>query len=283
MPGEIVKITSIWFVAWYFKKYTNRISLNRIRFFIWGFLPVLFLMAVHFILIYKQPNLSTALIVCAVILSMFFFAGGNSLYVLGTIIAGAAAVYAMIVSNPESEHAKRIMGYLHPFDDAQGEFYQLVQSLLALGAGGAIGAGPGRSVRKALYLPEAQNDFIFAIIGEELGFVGCVALLIVYLLLIWRCTLVAINAPERFGMLIATGITIMLAVQVIMNIGVVTGLLPPTGVTLPFISYGGNALMLFMGAMGIMMNISMSEQAPRKKKRKKNQKKRKALPEEAAS
>jgi cell division protein FtsW len=107
-----------------------------------------------------------------------------------------------------------------------------------------------------LYLPYAQNDFIFAIIGEETGFIGCIAVLCAFLFLIWRCALVSINAPDRFGMLIGAGITIMLSLQVVLNIAVVTSLMPPTGVTLPFISYGGNAILLFMGAMGIMLNIS---------------------------
>ncbi|MDR1953260.1 MAG: putative lipid II flippase FtsW [Clostridiales Family XIII bacterium] len=263
MPGEIAKITAIWFVAWFYTK-----NKQYVRSFTKGFLPIVLLVGVYFVLIYKQPNLSTALIVCGIVLAMFFLAGGRLFHLVGMVGAGAAGVVVLILANPEGEHARRL-GYLDPFSDAQGEFYQLVQSLLALGAGGATGVGPGKSVQKALYLPEAQNDFIFAIIGEELGFVGCVALLIVYLLLIWRCTLVTINAPNRFGMLTAAGITIMLALQVILNIAVVTGLIPPTGVTLPFISYGGNAILLFMGSMGIMMNISrMTEKTPRKKKRK---------------
>jgi cell division protein FtsW len=264
MPGEVAKITAIWFVAWYFTKHKD-----YARSFTKGLLPMLLLVGVYFLLIYKQPNLSTALIVCGIIFAMFFFAGGNLLHITGTLAVGAAGLLQLILSDSESEHFKRVSGYLDPFSAAEGNFYQLVQSLLALGSGGPTGVGPGRSVRKALYLPEAQNDFIFAIIGEELGFLGCIALLIVYLLLIWRCMLTAINAPDRFAMLTASGITCMLALQVIMNIGVVTGLIPPTGVTLPFVSYGGNATLLFMGSMGIMMNISrMSERTPRKRKRK---------------
>jgi cell division protein FtsW len=213
-------------------------------------------MAVCAALIYKQPNLSTAIIVCGIVVSMAYYAGVSNLLVFGTIGVGVVGFFALIYSDEGGEHYNRFVGYLHPFDDAQGDFYQLVQSLLALGAGGATGVGPGKSVQKALYLPEAQNDFIFAIIGEEFGFIGCVVLLLVYLFLIWRCMLIAINAPGRFGKLMAAGITTMLALQVIMNIAVVTGVMPPTGVTLPFISYGGNAMALFLGCMGIMMNIS---------------------------
>jgi cell division protein FtsW len=252
MPGEIIKICVICFVAWYytrFKEYTR--SFTR------GYLIPFILMGVCGYLIYKQPNLSTAIIVCGLIVFMAYYAGVNSFYVFGTIGAGVGAFFLLIfVINPGGEHYKRFTGFLHPFEDAQGEFYQLVQSLLALGAGGVRGVGPGKSVQKALYLPEAHNDFIFAIIGEEFGFIGCIVLLLVYLFLVWRCMLIAMNASDRFCQLTAAGITTMLALQVIMNIAVVTGLMPPTGVTLPFISYGANALWLFLGCMGIMLNIS---------------------------
>jgi cell division protein FtsW len=169
---------------------------------------------------------------------------------------GAIGVYALIQSDPTGEHFKRFTGFLDPFSDPQGAFYQNVQALLAFGAGGVTGVGPGRSIQKALYLPYAQNDFIFAIIGEEIGFIGCLAVLCAFLFLIWRCALVAINAPDRFGMLISAGVTIWMSLQVTMNIAVVTGLLPPTGVTLPFISYGGNAVLITMAAMGVLLNIS---------------------------
>jgi cell division protein FtsW len=265
MPGEIAKITAIWFVAWFYSR-----SKANVRSFVKGYLPVLAVMAVYFVLIYKQPSLSTALIVCGIIISMMFFAGVNLVHIGGTLILGVTGLYFMINSGVNGEHLRRITNYQDPFSDAQGEFYQTVQALLALGSGGVFGVGPGRSIQKALYLPEAQNDYIFAIIGEELGFIGCIALLLVYLVLIWRCTLVALRAPDKFGMLTAAGITVMLAIQVIFNIAVVTNIAPPTGVMLPFISYGGNAMLLFMGSMGIMMNIAKAgavESKPPKKKR----------------
>ena len=156
---------------------------------------------------------------------------------------------------------KRVTSFLDPFADPRGAGYQVVQSLLALGSGGLFGKGLGRSVQKTLYLPEPQNDFIYAIIGEEVGYIGLLLLLLAYLLLIWRCVHISMNAPDLFGTLLGSGITIMLAVQVIMNVMVVTSMLPPTGIILPFISWGGNALLIFMGAMGIMLNIS--RQMPR--------------------
>ena len=162
----------------------------------------------------------------------------------------------MILTDPDGYRLKRLTSFLDPFQDPLGNGYQVIQSLLALGSGGIFGVGLGKSIQKTLYLPEPQNDFIFAIIGEELGYIGCLALIAVYIILIWRGTHIALNAPDMFGTLLAAGITIMLAIQVILNIAVVTSSMPPTGITLPLVSYGGNALMLFMGCMGILLNIS---------------------------
>jgi cell division protein FtsW len=251
MPGEIAKITAIFFVAWFFTK--NRSLATSFKY---AYLPMLMLTGVYFILIYKQPNLSTAIIVCGIVAVLTCIAGNPKRYLALTGAAGFAGVYALIQADPSGEHFKRFTGFLDPFSDPQGAFYQTVQALLALGAGGVTGVGPGRSIQKALYLPYAQNDFIFAIIGEELGFLGCLAVLCAFLFLIWRCALIAINAPDRFGMLIASGVTIWLSLQVTMNIAVVTSIMPPTGVTLPFISYGGNAVLITMAAMGVMLNIS---------------------------
>ena len=132
----------------------------------------------------------------------------------------------------------------------------MVQSLLALGSGGVTGVGLGKSIQKALYLPEPMNDFITAIIGEELGFIGLVVLLIVYLLLIWRCARIALRAKDYFGMLLASGIAILLGTQVILNFAVISASFFPTGVVLPFITLGGNATLIFLSLMGVLFNIS---------------------------
>jgi cell division protein FtsW len=251
MPGEIAKIAVILFVAWFFTKYRDRAdSFSR------AYVPMLLLMGLCFGLIFMQPNLTTAIIVGGIVALLTCIGGNPKRYLALTGAVGIGGVYALIHMNPDKEHFSRFTGFLNPFADAQGDFYQTVQALLALGAGEVTGVGPGRSVQKALYLPEAQNDYIFAIIGEEFGFIGCLAVLCAFLFLIWRLALVAINAPDRFGTLIAAGVTIWISLQVIMNIAVVTSLMPPTGVTLPFISYGGNAILLLMATMGIMLNIS---------------------------
>lgn len=250
MPGEIAKIAAIIFVAWFLSRQSNRIeSLTR------GVLPLLFLAGLLFALIYKQPNLSTAITVVGIIVGMMFVAGLGLIYFAGIVGLGALGIFGLIITGG-GEKLKRFMSFLDPFKDELGDGYQVVQSLLALGSGGIFGVGLGKSIQKTLYLPEPQNDFIFAIIGEELGFIGCLLLMACYLILIWRGIHIAMNAPDMFGCLLASGITIMLALQVILNIAVVTSSMPPTGITLPFVSYGGNALMLFMGAMGILLNIS---------------------------
>lgn len=251
MPGEIAKLAVIIFVAWFLSS-----DPTRIRSFRRGILPLMGLAGVLFGLILLQPNLSTAITICGIIVGMMFVAGLNVMYLVGIVGVGAAGILAMILTDEGGYRLKRITSFLDPFQDPLGDGYQVIQSLLALGSGGIFGVGLGKSIQKTLYLPEPQNDFIFAIIGEELGFIGCLVLIGFYLVLIWRGIHIAINAPDMFGTLLASGITVMLAIQVILNIAVVTSSMPPTGITLPFVSYGGNALMLFMASMGILLNIS---------------------------
>lgn len=251
MPGEVAKIAAIIFVSWYLSKDPKRIkSLKK------GILPMMGLSAVYFGLVILQPNLSTAITICGIIIGIMFVAGLNILYLGGIVGAGAFGILFMILTDEGGYRLKRLTSFMDPFQDPLGDGYQVIQSLLALGSGGLFGVGLGKSIQKTLYLPEPQNDFIFAIIGEELGYVGCLLLIACYIVLIWRGTHIALNAPDMFGTLLASGITTMLAIQVVLNIAVVTSSMPPTGITLPFVSYGGNALMLFMACMGILLNIS---------------------------
>jgi len=275
MPGEFAKFAVIVGVAWYYTKYVNKIKTIGS-----GFLVVFIVAGVYFLLIYKQPNLSTALIVALTIIMMMFIAGVNIGYIAGGLVIGAYLGYTMI-QNAAGEHLSRMTGFRDPFSDAQGEFFQTVQGLIALGSGGLTGVGLGNSVQKALWLPFAQNDFIFAIIGEETGFIGCILVLIAFVILIWRCMLIAIRSRDRFAMLLGSGVAILFALQVAMNIGVVTSVLPPTGVILPFISYGGNAIILFMLLIGIMLNIARGD-GPESSAAQRKREKREALREEAS-
>ncbi|MEA4922035.1 MAG: putative lipid II flippase FtsW [Eubacteriaceae bacterium] len=251
MPGEIVKLCAIIFVAWFLSRKPEVItSFTR------GILPLFFLCGIIAALVMLQPNMSTAITVVGIILVMMFIAGMKYKYLIGLLIVGGVAGCGLIFSDPDGYRLDRVTSFRDPFKDAAGDGYQVVQSLLALGSGGIFGLGLGKSVQKTLYLPEPQNDFILAIIGEELGLVGILVLLVVYLLLIWRGIKIAMEAPDRFSMLLASGITVMIGLQVVLNVAVVTSSMPATGVILPFVSYGGNALWLFMIAAGIMINIS---------------------------
>lgn len=251
MPGELAKLAAIIFVAWFLSN-----EPRRIQSFKNGILPLFVLCGVYGILILKQPNLSTAITVVGIILLMMFVAGLNFGWFAGMLGVGVVGVAGLIIVNPESHWASRITSFTDPFADALGDGFQVVQSLLALGSGGLFGVGLGKSIQKNLYLPEPQNDFILAIIGEELGFIGIMILMVAYVILLWRGIHIAINAPDQFSTLLASGIVIMIAVQVILNVAVVTSSMPPTGVILPFVSYGGNAQLIFMASIGILLNIS---------------------------
>ncbi|MDO4486131.1 MAG: putative lipid II flippase FtsW [Bacillota bacterium] len=251
MPGELAKPAAILFTAWFLSEKPERIkSITR------GILPLIGLAGVYGILIIKQPNLSTAITVCGIIVAMMLVAGMKWRYFFGAAGAGAAGICGILLFAKDSYWYSRLTSFTDPFADPLNEGYQAVQSLLALGSGGLFGVGLGKSVQKNLYLPEPQNDFILAIIGEELGYIGVIALIIVYCFFIWRGSHIAINAPDQFGMLLASGIVLMVAIQVILNIAVVTSSMPATGINLPFVSYGGNALLIFMYCSGVLINIS---------------------------
>jgi len=251
MPGEIAKIALIIFVSWFLSR-----DPKLIRSFVRGVLPLVCICGIFAFLIIKQPNLSTAITVSGIVVGLMFVAGLNIFYLVGVVGAGAAVVSTLILADQSDYWYTRFMSFLDPFADPLDSGYQAVQSLMALGSGGLLGLGLGKGLQKNLHLPEPQNDFILAIIGEELGYIGCIILFIAYMLLIWRGLAIAIGAPDMFGTLMASGITIMITIQVVLNVAVVTSSMPPTGITLPFVSYGGNALLLFMGSAGILLNIS---------------------------
>ena len=253
MPGEIAKVGIILFITGYFSRHPKWITeIKR------GILPILLVTGIYGGLIMLQPNMSTAFTICFIVGGMLLVAGAKWIH-LGTLAGGAvAAGVVLIFADTSGYRYGRFLSFLDPFEDPLGTGWNVVQSLLALGTGGLTGLGLGNSVQKNLYLPMPQNDFILAIIGEELGFIGILALVVVYLLLIWRGCHIAINAKDFTGLLLAAGITIMVGVQVVINMAVVTSSMPPTGIILPFISYGGNALLIFMAAMGILINISKS-------------------------
>ena len=251
MPGEICKPALILFVAWFLGD-----NVRKVKSLVYGILPIAFVTLICAALIYKQPNLSTMITVCGIVVAMLLVAGMKWRWFFVIFILGVIGIACLIIFKHDSYQVTRILTFLDPFADEQGDGYQVVQSLLALGSGGPFGVGLGKSVQKTLYLPEPQNDFILAIICEELGFIGILALMAVYCIFIWRGAKIALRAKDQFGMLLASGIVLMVAIQVLLNVAVVTSSMPATGINLPFISYGGNALMIFMFCTGVLLNIS---------------------------
>lgn len=205
-------------------------------------------------LIMLQPDLGTGTVLMGTVMVMIFAAGARILHLGLLALAGMAGFAGLVLAAPY--RIQRILAFLDPWQDPLGAGYQTIQSLYAIGPGGLMGLGLGNSLQKFNYLPEPYNDFIFSILAEELGFIGGSFVLLLFLILVWRGLRTAITAPDLFGSFLAIGITGMISLQVLINIGVVTGVFPVTGITLPFISAGGSSLTLILTAVGILLNIS---------------------------
>ncbi|MDS1029575.1 stage V sporulation protein E [Bacillota bacterium LX-D] len=248
-PSETIKLGMILFLS----KFLSR-KQSQITSFTYGVTPVLIIIGVICALIIAQPDLGTVLVVAGTGYLLLAAAGARISHLVGLGLVGIALVGVAIALAPY--RMARFTAFLDPWADPIGDGFQTIQSLYALGSGGLFGVGIGESRQKMYFLPEKHTDFIFAIIGEELGFIGATVILLLFIVFIWRGFKVAVTAPDSFGSLLAMGITSMIALQAIINIGVVTGSLPVTGITLPFISYGGSSLIFTMTAVGILLNIS---------------------------
>ena len=248
-PSEPAKFAVIVYLAHLFTVRKNEMgSFQR------TLLPALGVTGVFCVLLFLQPNLSMLMTYLAVLWIMLWIGGAKWQHLLLLVALGIGAIILGYFFLPHV--VKRLTIFLDPESDPLGDGYQILQSLYAIANGGFGGVGIGNSIQKYLYLPYRETDFIFAIYAEEFGFIGCIVLFALYWLLIWRCVIVTVKAPDRFGQLLAAGITAMLAVQVIINIAVVTGSMPPTGLPLPFISSGGTSLAIFLAEIGVMLNIS---------------------------
>ena len=250
-PSEVAKLGVV-------LTFASMISVRRDRMqtFKGGILPFVIILAVVAGLLVLEPHLSAIIIILAVGASMLFL-GGVKLRWFAVGLA-AVAVFALIYLATRGYANERIEAWRDPFSDPTDKGYQILQSLYAIGSGGLMGLGLGRSRQKYLYLPEEHNDYIFPVVCEELGFVGATLIVLLFALLVIRGYWIAMHAPNRFGKLVAAGLTTLLALQVILNIGVVTNTLPSTGISLPFFSYGGTALILQLVEMGIILSISRS-------------------------
>ncbi|MGL4520941.1 MAG: stage V sporulation protein E [Bacilli bacterium] len=248
-PSEFMKFGMIVFLGKYLAERQKLLPDFRK-----GMLPTLALVFTAFGLIMLQPDLGTGTVMVATCVGMIFVAGAQVKHFLYLGGVGVLGFVALIASAPY--RMQRITSYLDPWSDPLGAGFQIIQSLYAIGPGGLFGLGLGQSRQKYMYLPEPQTDFIFAILAEELGFIGGSFVLLLFATLLFRGVKIALNAPDLQGTLLSIGIISMVAVQVMINVGVVTGLFPVTGITLPFLSYGGSSLTLMLMAMGVLLNIS---------------------------
>lgn len=256
-PSELAKIYLVFFYAWWINK--NFSYFTSLKGFLLSFIPMLLV----FTLIINQPDLSTAGIIVIVTLITYFQAGAKMRHVLSLIGLGILSAWYFVVSS--EYRMNRITSVWRPFENQLDEGYQVVKSLFALGSGGFWGLGIGNSRQKYLHLPERHTDFIFSIMGEEIGFIGLIFVLFLFSMVFWRGYYIAIKADTFFGKILALGITNMLLVQTSINILVAAGLFPTTGITLPLISYGGTSLVITMAAIGVLLNISSNmEKNPRK-------------------
>ena len=256
-PSELAKIA----VILCFSSLSTIYGRKKMRTLRWGILPFMGIIGIFAVEMMWEKHLSGTMIIAAVGMIIIFFAGAN-LFWFGLGGCGVAAAAIWYVSSHDYA-LDRIKIWLDPFSDPLGDGWQGVQAQLAIGSGGFWGLGLGQSRQKHLYLPEPANDFVFAVWCEEMGFIGAVLLVILFILLIWRGYVIALNAADRFGALLVGGISTLMALQVFFNIGVVTNFLPSTGISLPFFSYGGTALLIQLAEMGILLSISREMPAPR--------------------
>ncbi len=242
-PSEFVKLSlAIYLAAWFSKKEKGR------------FIAFILLIGLLFGLVVLQPDMGTAIVILGEAFIMYFISGGNILYFLSSIPVLGALGLVLIKTSPY--RAERLATFLNPAIDVQNSSYHVKQILIALGNGGVFGVGLGNSLQKYAYLPENTTDSIFAIIAEELGFIGSTILIGIFAVVVWRGFLIASKAPDNFGRLLAAGITTFLGIQMIINLAAQTVLVPLTGIPLPFISYGGSALIVDLCAVGILLNIA---------------------------
>ncbi|MGI5959317.1 MAG: putative lipid II flippase FtsW [Massiliimalia sp.] len=250
-PSEIMKLAMVIICAALVSKNSGRMKTFRYGVLPFGLvlLPVVGLMMI-------QHHLSGTIIICVIVLAMMFVGGTHFGWFVAIIPAGAAGLAGIVILKGVGYMQDRVKNWLDPFSDILGDSWQTVQSMIAIGSGGIMGSGLGNSRQKYLYLPEPQNDFIFAIVCEELGFIGAILVIVLFILLVYRGFVIANKAPNKFAGMVVVGITIQIAIQAILNIAVVTNSIPNTGISLPFFSYGGTALMMQLFEMGIILNIS---------------------------
>ena len=248
-PSEAAKIGLIIFVSKYLSKnYSLMFDIKK------GVLPIMLVITVFFFLIMLEPDFGTAMVITMSLVAMIFISKVKLSFFVKIGIVGLIGIIALIIIAPY--RMARIVSFLNPWSDPLGSGFQIIQSLYAIGPGGLFGMGFGNSIQKHFYLPEPQTDFIFSIISEELGFLGVIIVSSIFLFIFYRCIKISLNTKDLFGKYLSFGLSFSIIFQTILNLCVVIGLVPVTGVTLPFISYGGSSLLVSMASIGIILNIS---------------------------
>ena len=248
-PSELAKIACVLFTALILER-----RMHRIDELSYSLLPIAIVLAGLVGLILLQPDFGTAMSLLLIVVAMVFAAGLNYRYLVGTVLVALPAVYVVLVSAPYRR--RRLLAFWDPWADPLGDGFQIIQSLIAVGTGGVFGRGLMEGVQKLFYLPEPHTDFIFAVIGEELGLLGATGVLACFCLIAWRGLRISLRAEDSFGSLVALGLTSMIVVQAFVNMSVVLGLMPTKGIPLPFISAGGSSMLVNLLGMGVLLNIS---------------------------
>jgi cell division protein FtsW len=253
-PSELAKLAAIVFTAMILERRMHRI--NEIQY---ALLPIGIIVGTLVGLILIEPDLGTALSVLIVIGAMIFVAGLSHRYLAGAVLLAMPALYVLVWS--AEYRRRRFLAFLDPWADPLGDGFQIIQSLIAVGTGGVFGRGLMAGVQKLFYLPEPHTDFIFAVIGEELGLLGTTVVLACFCIIAWRGLRTALHAPDSFGAFLALGLTLMIVVQAFVNMSVVLGLMPTKGITLPLVSNGGSSMLINLMALGVLLNISQHASA----------------------
>jgi len=251
-PSELAKISAVFFTALILERRMHRIDELK-----YSLLPIAIVVGVMFGLIVLEPDYGTAISLLLIIGLMVFAAGLNYRYLVGSALVALPVLYIVLISAPYRR--RRLLAFLDPWADPLGDGFQVIQSMIAVGTGHVFGKGLMGGVQKLFYLPEPHTDFIYAVISEELGLIGATAVLICFCVIAWRGARIALRAEDTFGSFVALGLTAMIAVQALVNISVVLGLLPTKGIPLPLVSAGGSSLLINLLGMGVLLNISQHE------------------------
>ncbi len=251
-PSEIAKFAIVVMFAKMVTGYGEKMKTLR-----YGIVPFLIVLGIIAGLMMMEPHLSGTVLIATIGVVMMFVGGVDlKWFALGVGVLAAGIVVVVMIPGVIQYAQARLEYWLDPFSDPQGLGFQTIQSLLAIGSGGVMGLGLGNSRQKYLYVPEPQNDFVFSIVCEELGLVGAAIIVILFALLVWRGYVIAIRAQDKFGTMLAVGLTTQVGLQALLNIAVVTNTIPNTGISLPFFSYGGTALMMLLAQMGVILSVS---------------------------